>query len=52
MTQLKDAAGLPYSSPDNKQAASGTQVTAHTPTGDKQATVVGGYVVVNKKAGE
>jgi hypothetical protein len=50
MEPLRDAAGNPYSNPNNKQAESGTQVTAHTSTGDKPATMVGGYVVVNRKS--
>lgn len=47
--QLKDSAGIPYSSPDGKPAGSGVQVVIHTPQGPTPGTMgSGGYVQPNK----
>ena len=45
---LKDLAGTPYGTPDNKPAQSDTPVTIYTPNGSQDGRMVGGYVVPNK----
>jgi hypothetical protein len=47
MSNLFDTVGKPYSTPDNKQAQSGTNVTIHTNNGPVQGRMIGGYVVPN-----
>jgi hypothetical protein len=48
MTTLHDTVGIPYSSPDNKPAGSGTSITIHSSNGPVAGTMVGGYAVPNK----
>ena len=46
---LKDQVGQTYSSPDNKTAGNGVDVTLHTPNGPKPGKMIDGIVVPSTK---